>query len=100
MKGFPNVKEFDIGENPVNRLIDRIQILISDRKFELKKREFIYHLNDFDVIKKNNIFLDKLEEVIDLMGFNFDFKESDKISTNLLGFSNVWFEKLGYKIIE
>ena len=95
LKGFPNVKEFDIGENPVNRLIDRIQILISDRKFELKKREFIYHLNDFDVIKKNNIFLDKLEDVIDLMGFHFDFKGGNKISENFLGFT-----KLGYNIIE
>lgn len=95
LKGFPNVKEFAIDQNPINRLLDRIQDIIGDYYFERKKREFIYHLNDFDVIKKNNIFLDKLEDVIDLMGFHFDFKGGNKISENFLGFT-----KLGYNIIE
>lgn len=95
LKGFPSARGIDITENPISRLIGRVQTLISDRKFELRSIEFIHHLNDFDVIKKNNIFLDKLEEVIDLMGFHFDFKEANKISDNFLGFT-----KLGYNIIE
>lgn len=100
LKGLPKILYSSSGEyimdnNPIDRLLDRIQNIIGDYYFERKKREFIYHLNDFDVIKKNNIFLDKLGEVMDLMGFPFDFKEANKISDNFLGFT-----KLGYNIIE